>query len=589
MDKTDIKSLDLGELKELLAGMGEKPFRAGQIYTWLHRRFVTSFEEMTDISKNLREALKRDCELTALKKMQMQQSRQDGTRKYLFALKDGNMIESVFMHYRHGDSVCISSQAGCRMGCRFCASTLDGLVRNLTPAEMLDQIYRIQADTGERISNVVVMGTGEPLDNYDNLLKFIRLLTDENGLHISQRNITVSTCGIVPNMRKLASEKLQITLALSLHASSQEKRRALMPVANKYGIQEVIEACRDYFEETGRRITFEYALVGGVNDSQRDAQELAQLIRGLNCHVNLIPVNPIKERDFVQSDAPVIQNFKNVLEKYGINVTIRREMGRDIDGACGQLRKRYAEKGGGKGMRTFSITDKGRIRRMNQDFVFSSEEPVGNLPNLFIVADGMGGHNAGDYASRRAVEVMVREIRESRAVEPPAIFEQAIRSANQELLARAREDVRLEGMGTTAVLASLADRKLWVANVGDSRLYVVNEDMTQVTVDHSLVEELVRMGKIEEAEAREHPDKNLITRAIGASEEVTADVFEVDVKEGDFILLCSDGLTNMLKDEEIQSIVRSQKNVREKVEELVADADANGGKDNITAILIEPY
>lgn len=589
MDKTDIKSLDLEELKELLAGMGEKPFRAGQIYTWLHRRFVTSFEEMTDISKNLREALKRDCELTALKKMQMQQSRQDGTRKYLFALKDGNMIESVFMRYKHGDSVCISSQAGCRMGCRFCASTLDGLVRNLTPAEMLDQIYRIQADTGERISNVVVMGTGEPLDNYDNLLKFIRLLTDENGLHISQRNITVSTCGIVPNMRKLASEKLQITLALSLHASSQEKRRALMPVANKYGIQEVIEACRDYFEETGRRITFEYALVGGVNDSQRDAQELAQLIRGLNCHVNLIPVNPIKERDFVQSDAPVIQNFKNVLEKYGINVTIRREMGRDIDGACGQLRKRYAEKGGGKGMRTFSITDKGRIRRMNQDFVFSSEEPVGNLPNLFIVADGMGGHNAGDYASRRAVEVMVREIRESRAVEPPAIFEQAIRSANQELLARAREDVRLEGMGTTAVLASLADRKLWVANVGDSRLYVVNEDMTQVTVDHSLVEELVRMGKIEEAEAREHPDKNLITRAIGASEEVTADVFEVDVKEGDFILLCSDGLTNMLKDEEIQSIVRSQKNVREKVEELVADADANGGKDNITAILIEPY
>ena len=589
MDKTDIKSLDLEELKELLAGMGEKPFRAGQIYTWLHRRFVTSFEEMTDISKNLREALKRDCELTALKKMQMQQSRQDGTRKYLFALKDGNMIESVFMRYKHGDSVCISSQAGCRMGCRFCASTLDGLVRNLTPAEMLDQIYRIQADTGERISNVVVMGTGEPLDNYDNLLKFIRLLTDENGLHISQRNITVSTCGIVPNMRKLASEKLQITLALSLHASSQEKRRALMPVANKYGIQEVIEACRDYFEETGRRITFEYALVGGVNDSQRDAQELAQLIRGLNCHVNLIPVNPIKERDFVQSDAPVIQNFKNVLEKYGINVTIRREMGRDIDGACGQLRKRYTEKGGGKGMRTFSITDKGRIRRMNQDFVFSSEEPVGNLPNLFIVADGMGGHNAGDYASRRAVEVMVREIRESRAVEPPAIFEQAIRSANQELLARAREDVRLEGMGTTAVLASLADRKLWVANVGDSRLYVVNEDMTQVTVDHSLVEELVRMGKIEEAEAREHPDKNLITRAIGASEEVTADVFEVDVKEGDFILLCSDGLTNMLKDEEIQSIVRSQKNVREKVEELVADADANGGKDNITAILIEPY
>lgn len=589
MDKTDIKSLELGELKELLADMGEKPFRSGQIYTWLHRRLVTSWDEMTDISKSLRETLKEACELTVLKKIQMQESRQDGTRKYLFALSDGNMIESVFMRYKHGNSVCISSQAGCRMGCKFCASTLDGLVRNLTPAEMLDQIYRIQTDTGERVSNVVVMGTGEPLDNYDNLLKFIRLLSDENGLHISQRNITVSTCGIVPNMRKLASEKLQITLALSLHAPNQEKRRALMPVANKYEIQEVIEACRYYFDKTGRRITFEYALVGGVNDSEGEARELAELIKGLNCHVNLIPVNPIKERDFVQSDTSVIQNFKNNLEKYGINVTIRREMGRDIDGACGQLRKRFFEKGGRERMRTFSITDKGRIRQMNQDYVFVSENPVGNLPNLFIVADGMGGHKAGDYASRYAVEVIVREIQACKAKEPPEIFENAIQRANEELFLKAQEDIRLEGMGTTAVLASLEDHKLWVANVGDSRLYVVNDSIRQVTVDHSLVEELVRMGKLEEAEAREHPDKHFITRAIGASDEVTADVFEVDVKAGDFILLCSDGLTNMLKDEEILAIVRSKKNVREKVEELVADADANGGKDNITAILIEPY
>ena len=230
------------------------------------------------------------------------------------------------------------------MGCRFCASTLDGKVRNLLASEMLDQIYRIGADIGERISNVVVMGTGEPLDNYDNLLKFIELLTDENGLNISQRNLTVSTCGIVPKMIELANQKLQITLALSLHASSQEKRLTLMPIANKYDISEVLEACRYYFEQTKRRVTFEYSLVNGVNDTKEDANELTALVKGMNCHINLIPVNPIKERNYVQPSGERVRDFKNKLEKNGINVTIRREMGRDIDGACGQLRKRYIER-----------------------------------------------------------------------------------------------------------------------------------------------------------------------------------------------------------------------------------------------------
>lgn len=227
------------------------------------------------------------------------------------------------------------------MGCRFCASTLDGLVRGLKPSEMMDQIYQIGRDIGERISNVVVMGTGEPLDNYDNLLKFIELLTDENGLNISQRNLTVSTCGLVPKMRELADRKLSITLALSLHASNQQKRLELMPVAKSYDIHEVIDACKYYFEQTGRRVTFEYSLVGGVNDTEQDAKELSRLVEGMNCHINLIPVNPIKERDYVQSNAQVIAAFKNKLERNGINVTIRREMGRDIDGACGQLRKKY--------------------------------------------------------------------------------------------------------------------------------------------------------------------------------------------------------------------------------------------------------
>lgn len=335
--------MNLETLTKFLTDMGEKKFRAKQIYEWLHLRQVESFEEMTNLSKTLREQLDKKCRIVSLKKEQVQISKIDGTRKYLFLLEDGNVIESVLMKYKHGNSVCISSQVGCRMGCRFCASTLDGLERGLTPSEMLDQIYQIGKDIGERISNVVVMGTGEPLDNYDNLLKFIELLTDENGLHISQRNLTVSTCGIVPRIRELADQKLSITLALSLHASSQKKRLELMPVANKYEIHEVIDACRYYFEKTGRRVTFEYSLVGGVNDSDRDAKELTDLIHDMNCHVNLIPVNPIKERDYVQSNAEVIEAFKEKLERNGITVTVRRELGRDIDGACGQLRRKYKE------------------------------------------------------------------------------------------------------------------------------------------------------------------------------------------------------------------------------------------------------
>ena len=340
-NKMDIKSLNMEELTAFVVGLGEKKFRGKQLYEWLHVRQAASFDEMTNLSKEFRERLKETCELVSLRQVDVQISAIDGTRKYLFALSDGNVIESVLMRYKHGNSVCISSQVGCRMGCRFCASTLDGLVRGLAPSEMLDQIYRISKDIGERISNVVVMGTGEPMDNFDNLLKFIELLTDENGLHISQRNLTVSTCGIVPRMRELADYKLAITLALSLHASNQKKRLSLMPVANKYEIHEVVDACRYYFAQTGRRVTFEYSLVEGVNDTDEDAAELSQLIRGMNCHVNLIPVNPIKERDYVQSDTESIQAFKAKLEKNGINVTVRREMGRDIDGACGQLRRKH--------------------------------------------------------------------------------------------------------------------------------------------------------------------------------------------------------------------------------------------------------
>ncbi len=298
MDKKDICSYTYSELQEEIKSLGEKSFRAGQIYEWLHVKLAEDFDEMTNLSKDFRKRLKQEYEIRRLILRERQISRKDPTEKYLFELWDGNLVESVLMRYSYGNSVCISSQAGCRMGCRFCASAIGGLIRNLSASEMLGQIYQIQKLIGERISNIVVMGTGEPLDNYDNFLKFIYMISDEHGLHISQRNITASTCGIVPNMRRLAREGLQITLALSLHGSTQEKRRKLMPVANKYELSEVLDACDYYFQETGRRVTFEYSLVQGVNDSKEDAGELIRMLGGKNCHLNLIPVNQIRRENF---------------------------------------------------------------------------------------------------------------------------------------------------------------------------------------------------------------------------------------------------------------------------------------------------
>ena len=344
MDRKDIRSYAFEELKTEMEQLGQKAFRAKQIYEWLHVKLVDSFDEMTNLSKDLRETLKEYYRIPMVSMLERQISQIDGTNKFLFELEDGHVVESVLMKYKHGNSVCISSQVGCRMGCKFCASTIGGLERNLLPSEMLGEIYQIQKISGERVSNIVVMGTGEPLDNYDNFVKFVRMLTDEHGLHISQRNVTISTCGIIPNMKRLAEEDLQITLALSLHGSTQEKRKALMPVANKYELPDVLEACDYYFEKTGRRITFEYSLVQGVNDRDEDANELIEILKSRNCHINLIPVNPIKERDFQRPSRKSAENFKNKLEKSGINVTIRREMGSDIDGACGQLRRRYVER-----------------------------------------------------------------------------------------------------------------------------------------------------------------------------------------------------------------------------------------------------
>lgn len=343
MDGLDIKSLYIHELENIIKGYGQPAFRAGQIFGWLHEKLATDYDLMTNIPKELRSHLKESWPITVLEPVDERRSSADETVKYLFMLQDKRVIESVLMKYHHGNSVCISSQVGCSMGCKFCASTIGGKERDLTPSEMLDQVYRIQALSGERVSNVVIMGTGEPLDNYDNLVRFIRLISDPNGLNISPRSITVSTCGIPDKIRQLAGEGLPVTLALSLHAPNDDVRKQLMPIARNYSLSQILDAVRYYFDRTGRRITFEYSMIDGENDSEELALELVKLIKGINCHVNLIPVNPVKERNFTRSRTEKIQFFKNTLEKNRINVTIRREMGTDIDAACGQLRKRFIE------------------------------------------------------------------------------------------------------------------------------------------------------------------------------------------------------------------------------------------------------
>lgn len=342
----DLRGCNVEQMNDLVKELGEKPFRSKQLYEWVHQKLANDFDEMTNLPKDLREKCRERCILGGVSIRQKQVSALDTTAKYLFSLPDGNIIESVWMQYKHGNSVCISSQVGCKMGCHFCASAIGGFVRNLTVGEMLSQIYEIQKETGERVSNIVVMGMGEPFDNYDNLIKFIRLITDEQGLHISARSITVSTCGLTEGIKKLEKEKLPITLAISLHAPNDEIRRKTMPVANRYSIEQVLEACRHYVAETGRRITFEYSLIQGVNDKREHAIELAGRLKGLNCHVNCIPLNSVKEQDCVCSSKERIEDFKKILEKNRINVTIRREMGSDIDAACGQLRKKFLDQEG---------------------------------------------------------------------------------------------------------------------------------------------------------------------------------------------------------------------------------------------------
>ena len=336
---TDLLSLSFSELEALMPELGEKRFVASQLFGWLHRQRVCDFEAMTNLSRPLREKLKNNYVISGCTIAKKLVSVYDNTVKYLFSLQDGEQIESVVMKYKYGYTICVSSQVGCKMGCTFCASGIAGFVRNLLPGEILSQVYTASRDLGIRISHVVMMGVGEPMDNLDNVLRFLSLITDEKGYNLSMRSISLSTCGVVPGIYRLMEENLQLTLSISLHAPNDEIRSRTMPVNRRWPMHELLQACRAYTGHTGRRISFEYALIAGVNDSDRDAKELASRLRGMLCHVNLIPVNSVKERDYVRSSPARVQSFQHTLELCHINATVRRTLGSDINASCGQLRR----------------------------------------------------------------------------------------------------------------------------------------------------------------------------------------------------------------------------------------------------------
>ena len=343
--KQDLKSMNYEEIAAALKEMGEPAFRAKQVFTWLHRG-VRRFDEMTDLPKQLRQKLEDRYFITVPQIIRKQQSAKDGTIKYLWRLRDGNCVETVLMRYHHGNSVCISSEVGCAMGCAFCASTKGGLVRRLAPSEMVDQVMFASLDSGLDISNIVLMGIGEPLDNYDTVLRFLELINSPDGMNIGMRHISLSTCGLVDKIKRLADEKLQLTLSVSLHAPLDEIRSSIMPVNRKYNVDTLLDACREYFQKTGRRISFEYAMIRGVNDSKQIAEILAKRLDGIAAHVNLIPLNNIEESPLKPSTRKAVMEFQQTLEKHGIPATVRRTLGSDIDASCGQLRRKYESKEG---------------------------------------------------------------------------------------------------------------------------------------------------------------------------------------------------------------------------------------------------
>ena len=500
----DLKSQTLEEMTATLKEMGEPAFRGKQVFTWLHKG-VTSFDEMSNLSKPLREKLKEQCYITAPSVARKQVSKLDGTVKYLWQLLDGNCIETVVMQYHHGNTVCVSSQVGCRMGCAFCASTIAGKVRDLTPSEILDQVIFAQKDSGLPISNIVLMGIGEPLDNLDNVLRFLELVNHPDGLNIGMRHISLSTCGVIPGIDRLSDLELQLTLSVSLHAPDSETRSKIMPVNRAYDVEKLFDACHRYFKKTGRRISFEYAMIDGVNDHDWQADLIAKKLKGMPGHVNLIPLNDVAESPLKPSRR--VAAFQKRLESHGLTATVRRSLGGDIDASCGQLRrKEMEERKKGAAESTWAVTDTGLVRKENQDTY-----RIARNGDICVVCDGMGGAAGGRLASTLASETYAAEM--EKALKPDMTPEQlreasayAVAMANRAVAERAAAEAALANMGTTLVAAVAYENGAVITNVGDSRAYYITEaGITRITKDHSLVETMVDHGDITADEARRHP------------------------------------------------------------------------------------
>lgn len=596
MNKFELNSLTLDELKSYMISINEKSFRGEQVFSYFNRNKKLDIEDLKLLPEKLRNYLLENSKVNKIEIYNKFTSKIDNTTKYLFALEDKNIIESVAMEYNHGLTACISTQVGCKMGCSFCASTKEGLIRNLTPSEMVNQIYMMEKDLGKDISNIVLMGSGEPLDNYDNTLKFINIIHDEKGHNISYRNITLSTCGVVPRIYDLTKEDVPITLSISLHSPFDDERKRIMPIASRYSVDELMKACEHYSENTNRRVTFEYTLIDNVNDRELDIKELVRILKRIKCHINLIPLNPIQEFEKDRPSRDNIERFQRELSKHNMVVTIRREMGRDISASCGQLRRSVTESSDykrfhwGGSMVSGSISDIGKTRENNQDAFYASKDLL--FP-LYVVADGMGGHKAGEVASTMAMAIIENnfiEAKDNLTNEDTIIklIKKSIEEANTKIYLKSLEIKEYEGMGTTITLAYIIGDKICIGHVGDSRAYLIEDDkITQITEDHSYVNELLRTGSITKEEAKSHPKRNMITRAVGSSSIIEMDLIVKEYNKNDILLLCSDGLSNMLKEFEIYEVLKTQKDMQKACETLATMANNKGGLDNITAVSIK--
>ena len=596
MNSIELNSLTLEESKEYMVDIGEKAFRGEQLFLFFNRNNELNIDDLKILPKKLRSHLIDNGKVNKMEIYKRFDSKIDNTKKYLYLLEDGNIIESVAMEYTHGLSACISTQVGCKMGCSFCASTKEGLIRNLTPAEMVNQIYMMEKDLGRSITNIVLMGSGEPLDNYDNTLKFLNIINDERGHNISLRNITLSTCGVVPKIYDLAKSKMPITLSISLHSPFDLDRKDIMPIANRYSVRELMDACRYYAKATNRRITFEYTLIDNVNDREKDVRELVNILKGINAHVNLIPLNPIKEFEKDRPSRENIERFQNELKKFNINATIRREMGGDISASCGQLRRSITDKNPvnirswGDKMMVGAKSDIGKKREVNEDDFYASDD-IG-LP-LYLVADGMGGHNAGEVASKMAIDIIknnIIDLKKTLADEDKIIqlIKKSIEEANTKIYLKSIKNQQYKGMGTTITLAYILEGKICLGHVGDSRAYLIQDgNLNQITEDHSFVNELLKSGSITKEEAKNHPKRNMITRAVGSSSIIEMDLKVENYNKNDILILCSDGLINMVRDSEILEVFKSETDVQKACDILVDLANSNGGLDNITIVAIK--